>query len=139
MDKAAKQGTVSWDTYHWGERLVFGDLLTNCIAEGVAFVVNDFKLPTPPNSLKITLSLVFPTLLKINLLTKSRAKDSVNCLTCLTWLVHTSFLPSSWNLDKFFALTGELGQAHMAKKIFPIFYMGENVYFCYWICDFPQK
>ena len=43
-------------------------------------------------------------------------------LTRLTWLVHTSFLPSSWNLDKNFALTGELGQAHMAKKIFPIFF-----------------
>jgi hypothetical protein len=26
------------------------------------------------------------------------------------------FLPSNWNLDKIFALTGELGQVHMAKK-----------------------
>ena len=42
-------------------------------------------------------------------------------LTRLTRLIHTSFLPSNWNLDKNFALTGELGQVHMAKKIFPIF------------------
>ena len=44
-----------------------------------------------------------------------------NALTPLTWLIQTSFLPSNWNLDKIFALTGELGQVHMAKKIFPIF------------------
>ena len=37
-------------------------------------------LPTPPYSLKITLSLAFPRLWKINLLSKSRAKNSVNCL-----------------------------------------------------------
>ena len=30
-------------------------------------------------------------------------------------------LPSNWNLDKFFALTGELSQVHMAKKKNPIF------------------
>ena len=30
----------------------------------------------------------------------------LQCLTRLTWLVHTSFLPSNWNLDKFFAPTG---------------------------------
>ena len=28
----------------------------------------------------------------------------------LTRLIHTSVLPSNWNLRKFFALTGELGQ-----------------------------
>ena len=39
----------------------------------------------------------------------------------LTSLIHTSFLPSNWNLDKIFALTGELGQVYLAKKIFPIF------------------
>ena len=36
-----------------------------------------------------------------------------------TWLntsYLTTFLPSDWNLDKNFALTGELGQVHMAKK-----------------------
>ena len=37
-------------------------------------------------------------------------------LTRLTRLIHTSFLPSNWNLDKIFALTVGLGQAHMAKK-----------------------
>ena len=37
-------------------------------------------------------------------------------LTRLTQLIHTSLLPSNWNLDKFFALLGELGQVHMAKK-----------------------
>ena len=26
------------------------------------------------------------------------------------------FLPSNWNLDKYFALTGELGQLHIAKN-----------------------
>ena len=39
-------------------------------------------------------------------------------LTRLTWLIHTLFLPSNWNLDKIFALTGELGQVHMGKKYF---------------------
>ena len=39
-------------------------------------------------------------------------------LTRLTRLVHTSFLPSIWNLDKKISLTGELGQVHMAKKYF---------------------
>ena len=39
------------------------------------------------------------------------------------------FLPSSWNLDKIFALTGELGPVHMAKKIFPIFlYSGRWIF-----------
>ena len=38
-----------------------------------------------------------------------------------TWLIHTSVLPSNWNLGKIFALTGQLGQEHMVKKIFPIF------------------
>ena len=31
---------------------------------------------------------------------------------------HTSVLPSNWNLDKIFDLTGQLGQLHMAKKKF---------------------
>ena len=34
----------------------------------------------------------------------------------LTWLIYTSVLPSNWNLDKTFALTGQLGQVHMAKN-----------------------
>ena len=51
-----------------------------------------------------------------------------NYLTHLIWLVHTSFLPSSWNLDKNFALTGELGQVHMAKKYFQFFSMREDGY-----------
>ena len=38
-----------------------------------------------------------------------------------TWLIQTLFLPSNWNLNKIFVLTGELGQAHMAKKLFLIF------------------
>ena len=37
-------------------------------------------------------------------------------LTRLTWLIQTLFLPANWNLYKIFALTGELGQVHMAKK-----------------------
>ena len=47
-------------------------------------------------------------------------------LTRLTWLIHTPLLPSNWNLDKMFALTGQLGQVHMAKKIFPIFLHAER-------------
>ena len=39
----------------------------------------------------------------------------------LARLIHTSVLPSNWNLDKIFALTGPLGQVHMAKKLFSIF------------------
>ena len=42
-------------------------------------------------------------------------------ISILDWFIH-GFLTSSWNLDKSFALTGKLGQAHMAKKIFPIFF-----------------
>jgi len=42
-------------------------------------------------------------------------------------------LPSSWNLDKIFALTGELGQVHKAKKKKKIRFssMWEDGYFCY--------
>ena len=39
-------------------------------------------------------------------------------LTRLTWLIHTSVLPSNWNPDKMFPPTGLLGQVHMVKKIF---------------------
>ena len=42
-------------------------------------------------------------------------------LTRLRPLNRTSLLPSSWNLDKIFALTGHLAQVHMANKKFPIF------------------
>ena len=42
-------------------------------------------------------------------------------LTRLTWLTHTSLLPSNWELDEIFALAVELGQVHMANKNFPIF------------------
>jgi hypothetical protein len=45
-----------------------------------------------------------------------------NALTPLTWLIQTSFLPTNWKLAWIFALTGEKGQVHMAKKH---------------ICDFP--
>ena len=38
--------------------------------------------------------------------------------TRLTCLIHTLLLPSNWNLDKNFALTGESGQVHMTKKYF---------------------
>ena len=37
-------------------------------------------------------------------------------LTRLTQLIHTSLLPSNWNLDKFFALLGELGQVHTLES-----------------------
>ena len=50
------------------------------------------------------------------LLEKIMNASSLASLTCLTLMVHTSFLPSNWNLDKIFALTGELDQVHMAKK-----------------------
>ena len=39
-------------------------------------------------------------------------------LTRLTWLIHTSVLPSNWNPVKIFAPTGLLGQVHMVKRIF---------------------
>ena len=42
-------------------------------------------------------------------------------LTHLTLLIHTSVLPSNWNLCKIFAPIRQLGQVHMVKKIFPIF------------------
>ena len=42
-------------------------------------------------------------------------------LTRLTWLIHTSVLPSSWNPGKIFAPTDQLVQVDMVKKIFPIF------------------
>ena len=37
-------------------------------------------------------------------------------LTRLTWLIHTSVLPSNWNPDKIFAPTGLLGEVHTVKK-----------------------
>ena len=37
-------------------------------------------------------------------------------LTPLTWLIHTSVLPSNWNPGKIFALTVWLGQVCMVKK-----------------------
>ena len=40
-----------------------------------------------------------------------------------SYLTYISFLPSNWNLDKNFAQTGELGQVHMTKKIFLIFFL----------------
>ena len=43
------------------------------------------------------------------------------CLTRLRRLNRTSLLPSSWNLDKIFALTDHLAQVQMSKKIFSIF------------------
>ena len=52
---------------------------------------------------------------------KQKGKKIMSTLTRLTWLIHISVLPSNWNLDKIFALTGQLGQVHMAKKIFLIF------------------
>ena len=39
-------------------------------------------------------------------------------LARLTWLIHSSVLPSIWNLSKSFVLTGPLGQVHMVKKYF---------------------
>ena len=42
-------------------------------------------------------------------------------LTHLTWLIHTSVLPSNWNPGKIFVLTVWLGQVHTVKKIFLIF------------------
>ena len=45
----------------------------------------------------------------------------LSLLTRLTCLIQISCLPSNWNLDKIFALAGELDQVHMAKKLFAIF------------------
>ena len=47
-------------------------------------------------------------------------------LTRLTWLTHTSLLPSNWDLDELFALAVELGQVYMANKKFPIFLNAEK-------------
>ena len=56
-------------------------------------------------------------ILAMYLLEKIMNASSLASLTCLTLMVHTSFLPSNWNLDKIFALTGELGPVHKAKKL----------------------
>ena len=45
-------------------------------------------------------------------------KDPSQELTRLTWLIHTSFIPWNWCLDKIFVLADELGQVHMANKKF---------------------
>ena len=50
-------------------------------------------------------------------------------LTCLTWLIHTSVLPSNWNPDKMFAPTGLLGQVHTVKKIFLKFLHAGAIFF----------
>ena len=47
-------------------------------------------------------------------------------LTRLTWLIHTSLLPSSCQLDKNFTLIGDLAQVHMSRKIFLIFLHAGN-------------
>ena len=62
-----------------------------------------------------------------------------NALTRLTWLIHTSVLPSIWNLGKNFALIVYLGQVQWLKKYFWFSSMREDGCFCYWICDFPQN
>ena len=46
---------------------------------------------------------------------------SIYSLTRLRRLNRTYLLPSSWMLDKIFALTGHLAQVHMANKKFLIF------------------
>merc|ERR1712051_1103142 len=50
-------------------------------------------------------------------------------LTRLTWLIHTSVLPSNWNPDKIFAPTGLLGQVHLVKKIFLKFLHAGAIFF----------
>ena len=60
-------------------------------------------------------------------------------LTRLTWMIHTSFLPSNWNLGKIFALTGPLGLVHIVIFFPEFFSMREDGHFCYWNCDFPQN
>ena len=55
--------------------------------------------------------------------------EAINVLTRLTWLIHTSVLPSIWNPDKIFAPTGLLGQVHMVKKIFLKFLHAGAIFF----------
>ena len=50
-----------------------------------------------------------------------RNSQEYSDLTRLTWLIHTSLLPSSCQLDKNFTLIGDLAQVHMSRKIFLIF------------------
>ena len=52
-------------------------------------------------------------------------------LTRLTWLIHTSVLPSIWNPDKIFAPTGLLGQVHIVKKIFLKFLHAGAIFFLF--------
>ena len=54
------------------------------------------------------------------IMTMTMTKNNIEnrSLTRLTWLIHTSVLPSSWNPDKIFAPTGLLGQVHKVKKKF---------------------
>ena len=52
-----------------------------------------------------------------------------NLLTRLTWLIHTSVLPSIWNPGKIFAPTGLLGQVHMVKQIFLKFLHAGSIFF----------
>ena len=75
---------------------------------------HNFLFALPLNTLNLKL-IIFQ---KYNLKSRSRFRG---CLTRLTWLTHTSLLPSNWDLDKIFALAVELGQVHMANKNFPIF------------------
>ena len=49
-------------------------------------------------------------------------------LTRLTWLIHTSVLPSNWNLGHF-ALKSQLGQVHMVREIFLIFLHAGAIFF----------
>ena len=68
-----------------------------------------------------TYLLRFSTHEEILIFAKKKTRCTFVCiynLTRLTWLIHTSVLPSIWNPDKIFAPTGLLGQVHIVKKIF---------------------
>ena len=62
--------------------------------------------------------LVCSYILKIVMFRQSKSLVVTYILTRLTWLIHTSVLPSNWNPDKFYAPTGLLGQVQMVSKYF---------------------
>ena len=53
-----------------------------------------------------------------SMLLKDKQVGKLKFLQLFLKMIHTSALPSNWNLGKFFALTGPLGrgQVHMVKK-----------------------
>ena len=76
----------------------------------------------------------FPILLPIFILALADSYWRKKCsfwinnliLTCLTWLIHTSFLPSNWNLDNFFAICTWPNSPVRAKNLSRLQFEGKN-------------